>query len=304
MTLQEISSWLNQSLRFKLNEAQITIILNETHKLACDQNVLAFQYWDNFLTTYQEILFDSVGYTPADPTDIGKTAVGGSSGSTGIIISFDNATFTWVIDTNSPFLEGEPITVTTGIGAGNLVSGDIYQQGYLGPYAFPASPPVRKMTGVSNVSDGQIFGEPFNFVLPYGTEQQNNNLSLRTRDDYGLIFSQYNQRNFYIPARIDNFAKTLTLINRPALKITPRWVYFRAPEKITDILNDDDKVLIPETYHMNWVQCLIECAQVTTKNQMFTREHVEGHFAEWWETLKQDWTPNGKDSNQVNEGTI
>lgn len=303
MTLQEISSWLNQALRFKLNEAQITLLLNETHKLACDQNVLTFKYWDNYLTTYQELILVSAGYTSVIASDIGKTVVGGSSGSTGTLISYDNSTYTWVIDTTEAFEEGEAVTITAGVGAGDLVTGDIYQQGHLGPYDWPTSPPVRKMNGVSNVSDGQIFGRTVDYILPDGSVNIDNQ-SLRTIDDYGLIFNQYNDRYFYLPARIDVFARTLTLINRPGLEESPRWVYFRQPETITDISADDNKVLIPETFHTNWVQCLIEAAQVTTKNQIFTREHVEGHFAEWWETMKQAFTPNGKDSNQINEGQI
>ncbi len=303
MTLQEISSWLNQALRFKLNESQITLLLNETHKLACDQNVLAFTYWDNYLTAYQEIHFATAGYTPAITTDVGKAVVGAISGSTGTLISYNNTTLIWVLETEDEFIEGEGITITAGTGAGDLTSGSIYQQGYLGPYDWPTSPPVRKMNGVSNVTDGQIFGRNVDYVLPDGSVNQDN-LSLRTIDDYGLIFNQYNERYFYLPARVDVFARTLTLINRPGLGVTPRWVYYRQPEPITDIMADDDKVLIPETYHTNWVQCLIEAAQVTTKNQLFTREHVEGHFAEWWEVMKEDWLPNGKNANQINEGQI
>lgn len=303
MTLQEISSWLNQALRFKLNEAQITLLLNETHKLACDQNVLTFTYWDNYLTTYQELILDSSGYTNAVPGDVGLPVVGGASSSTGTLISYDNSTYTWVISTEDSFQEGEAVAITGGTGAGNLTSGSTFQQGHLGPYAWPTSPPVRKMNGVSSVSDGQIFGKEADIIYPDGTYNPDH-ISLRTTDDYGLIFNQFNERYFYLPARIDVFARTLTLINRPSLGVTPRWVYYRQPETITDITADDDKVLIPETYHTNWVQCLIEAAQVTTKNQIFTREHVEGHFAEWWEAMKEAWIPNGKNANQVNEGQI
>ncbi len=303
MTLQEISSFLNQSLRFKLNEAQIILLLNQTHKLACDQDILTFRFWDNFLTTHQEILFDSVGYVNAIAGDIGLAVVGTNSGSTGTLISFDNTERIWVIETTEVFEGGEPITITTGTGAGSLITDSTFQQGHLGPYDWPISPPVRSMNGVSNVTDQQIFGQRKDFILPDEGLNISNN-SFRLRDDYGIIFDEFNERNFYLPARIDQFARTLTLINRPGLDETPRWIYFRQPETITDILTDDSNVLIPETYHMNWVQCLIEAAQVTTKNQVFTREHVEGHFAEWWETMKEGYTPNGKNSNQTNEGQV
>lgn len=303
MTLQEISSWLNQALRFKLSEAQIILLLNETHKLACDQNILTFQYWDNKLTTYQELLFDSAGYVSAIASDVGLGVTGGTSGSTGTLISFDNTERIWVIETSNSFQAGETITVDAGTGTGALLTDDIFQQGHLGPYDWPTSPPVRKMNGLSNVTDGQIFGRRVDTVLPDGSVNVDNQ-SFRTIDDYGLIFNQFNERNFYIPARVDQFARTITLISRPGIGETPRWIYYRQPETITDILADDSKVLIPETYHTNWVQALIESAQVTTKNQVFTREHIEGHFAEWWETMKASYHPDGKNGNQINEGTI
>jgi len=255
MTLQEISSFLNQSLRFKLNEAQIILLINETHKLACDQDILTFKFWDNFLTTHQELLFKDTGYTDAVLADIG-TEVSSSSGQTGTLISFDNTTRIWVVETIEVFVAGD--TVTAGVtGTGDLLTGETFQQGHLGPYAWPTTPPVRSMNGVSNVTDQQIFGQRKDFILPDEGLNISNN-SFRLRDDYGIIFDEFNPRNFYLPARNDEFAGTLTLINRPGLGETPRWVYFRQPEVITDIIADDSKVLIPETYHMNWVQCLIE----------------------------------------------
>lgn len=300
MTLQEISSWLNQSLRFKLSEAQIILLLNETHKLACDQNILRFMYWDNFLTTFQELTFIEAGYVSSGAGGIGLPLVGLTSGAQGVAVSFDNDLRVWTVETSDQFEAGETIDLI-GSGAGGVLETDgVFQQGSLGPYDWPTSPPVRHMNGLSNVTDGQIFGQSTDFILPEGS----GNSSPLTRDDYGLIFSQTSGRNFYLPSRVDEFARTITLINRPGPGVNPRWVYFRSPEVITDLILDNPKVLIPDTYHMNWIQCLIEAAQVTTKNQIFTREHVEGHFAEWWETMKENYNPNGKNSNQTNEGTI
>ena len=86
-------------------------------------------------THEERIVLNASGYVNCVAGDIGKTVEGGPSGATGILRAYDNATYTWDIsDRNDiPFDTGTPdaITITTGTGAGNLVSTSIVNSGWV-----------------------------------------------------------------------------------------------------------------------------------------------------------------------------
>ena len=285
MTLQQIMSFINQNVRFKLRTEQIIVIIDSVQKLAFDNDMVPFKYWDATQQIYLQIEFASAGYTNAVAGDIGLAVVGGTSGTSGTLISYDNTTRVWVVDAgdDDDYTAGEAITITAGTGAGDLLAAD-HQSQYRGPYAFPTDVPVRKMIGMTTYTDPQRFGtEPF-------------------INDYGFGKYRYNERQFYQPATIDIFGKTLTLVNEPGRVDTYRWVYFRNSETITDITADDDLLLIPDAFHPNFLQACIKQANISTEDGEFTRADIIKYFGDWWEQVRRAYTPMGITTNQTNDG--
>lgn len=283
MTLAEISSWINRRLRFKVHQDQYPLLIDAVQKLAFSEDLACFKVFAS-LTTYQTLTFDSSGYTSAVAGDVGKTVVGGSSGATGTLISYDNDAYEWVISTSDTFTDAEAITITTGTGAGNLTSPSA-QAGYTGPYSYPTTIPVRKMIGVTSITDGMIYGTETNPDL----------------NDYASVISldDYDPRKFYQPGRVDEIAKTFTFSSGPSVDTTMRWVYFRNPETIDSISEDDAKMLIPSEHHFSVVQAACDIAEAMFSGKPFDRANVLQHFKPWWDALLRVYTPMGKGSNRT-----
>lgn len=291
MTLKQIASWITRKLRYKLATEELTLIIDMANKLSVDQDMDAFKYWDNTLTIYSEVTFASAGYTNCISTDVGKAVVGDESGTTGLLVSYDNDEKTWVINTTDDFTAGEGLTITTGTGAGDLASED-HQEGYKGPYTFPTSPVCRKMIGITTITDSRIFGTEAVYTSDL--------------DDYGIPLGEYDERRFYVNARIDRFANTLTFISAPSLSdsTTYRWVYFRGVSDITDLDSHDSYLLIDPMFHIDFVLACSKIASSVAEDGEFDRNDVESAFFSWWDRLRKNYTPMGKASNQTNEGNL
>jgi hypothetical protein len=282
MTLAQISSFVSAAIRNKLATAQIVLIMDAVQKLAFDENMKAFQVWDEALTTYDTLTFGAT-YTNAVVGDIGKTVVGTTSGATGVLISYDNTAKEWVISTTEDFADGEAVTITTGTGAGTT-DADTPQTGYIGPYTFPTSPAVRKFLGVTSLTEGQIFGtEPI-----YTTDL----------DDYGIHLNDYMSSRVYVGGRPNEIDGAFTFAAAPEHATEYRWVYWREAPSIAGIASGDDaNLLIPARYHFNFVQACIKCARMTISGESFGREDIEKDLGPWWNTLRKTYTPNGKARN-------
>jgi hypothetical protein len=280
MTLTQIASFINQAIRNKLTPDQLVLILDAVQKLGFDENMQAFQVWTETLTTYDTLSFAASGYTNAVVGDIGKIVVVATSGATGTLIAYDNTAKTWRIQTADDFYAGEAVSITTGTGAGTTAATD-WQLGYIGPYSFPTDPPVRKMWGVTGVTDRAIFG-----VDP---------VYIADADDYGAILDTYMDSRLLKPGRVDDIGETFTFANGPSHSSEFRWVYWRGAPDITGIATEDDAdLLIPSRYHFNYVQACIKCARMTINGESFSREDVEADLGPWWESLRKPYTPNGK----------
>lgn len=69
------------------------------------------------------LVFDAGGYVNAVADDIGKPVLGGTSGDSGFLSSYDNGTRTWHVvpdDAGDTFDSGETVTITGGTGTGVL----------------------------------------------------------------------------------------------------------------------------------------------------------------------------------------
>ena len=294
MNLQQIFSLVNQNKRFKLHPDQLPILVDQAQKLAFDQDMTSFLKTDQILTILFEITFLSAGYTSAVVGDIGKTVVGGTSGS-GTLVSYDNTLRVWVVSITadaSKFIASETITITAGTGAGTLTATEFLET-HKGPYAYPTATPVRKMVGVTIATDAQIFGTAATYISD--------------RDDYGIPLNKFDRRRTYLPATLDRFDRTFTFVNLPTDTLTQpntiyRWWYYRRPPTISTV-SDDANLILPEEYHQHLVQMAIRLANISTEDGKVTEDDKEELFGEFWQSGWKNYTPQGANSTHFNRGS-
>jgi len=293
MTLQEMASLINKALRYKAHQDEIILALDAVQKLTFSENMRAFKEYTTNMTIYQEIEFLAAGYTNAVAGDVGKAVVGGTSSTSGTLISYDNTTRKWVVNlaATDDYTVSEAITITSGTGAGTLVAAD-HQVGYKGPYSYPTSPAVRKMHGVTIWTDAHIFGTE----ITYSNEL----------NDYGLPISKIHRRRFFQPGRHDDVNETFTFSSKPNRTDTYRWFYWYKPDTITTInagAGGDDEVLIPSRHHAAYVQACVAWIRAYIKGEPFTKKHAIAFFEDWMDDLLAEYTPMGKQSNRTSKGS-
>jgi hypothetical protein len=277
MTLQEIASFIQNTIRYKLSPEQVVLIIDATQKLAFDNDSKMFLVWSTF-TPHFEITFESTGYTSAIAGDIGKTVVGTDSEAEGVLVSYNNTTRVWkVTNTNqTEFTDGEAVTITTGTGAGTVSD----FEGYKGPYDAPTSPPTRKIWGITRETDNRIFGND-------------------ETNDYDFASNNFDPSTFFEQAREDNLNRTITLIQNPTVNAEYRWVYYRDSETITDILTaSDSKLLVPSRYHMQFINACKKMADIAIFGEDLDPKDVKALLGGWWESSESPYTPMGKVTNR------
>lgn len=280
MTLQEIASFIQNSVRYKLSPDQVILLIDAVQKIAFDEDQNIFKVWSTF-TPYFTLTFATAGYTSAVSGDVGKTVTGGTSGATGVIISYDNTAKTWLISSSNSteFEENEAVTISGGTGAGTLASSDAFV-GYKGPYDAPTSPPCRKIWGVTRETDVRIYGDDGSF-----------------NSDYEFRTTYFDPSKFFENAREDNLNNQITLINAPTVEGSYRWVYWRNPETITDILSaSDSKLLIPSTYHFQFINACILQANIIISGETVDPKDIREILGSWWESMTRPFTPMGKNT--------
>lgn len=284
MTLAEIIDLAvaEYGTRYQLTAQQLLQHVDRIQKIAFNRDLDAFLYWENYLTVLSELTLSASGYTPAVTADIGKTVTNGSV--SGTLRYFNNTTRKWAVETSGSFPAGAALTITGGAGAGTLSSSGVYY----GPYSWPSDPPVRKMLGLTRVTDAQLWNNP----------------SLAEAYDYGERLNDYDPRRFIIPARKYDLERTNTFVYEPATDAnTYRWVYYRRAPTISSEA-DDDKLLIPEEFHHTLIyQGVIALADNALYGDKQPQELLEPYLAPFWESMQQNYTPDGSDSaNFTSEG--
>jgi hypothetical protein len=164
--------------------------------------------------------------------------------------------------------------------------------GTKGPYAFPTVPPVRKLLGVTKVSDRQYFGDRM------GTDEAY---------DYGLLLNYFDERKEYMPGRVDIFARTFTFIEEPETAAnTYRWIYFRRAPTITgtDSTNEAN-LLIPEEFHFtSLVQGVGALSDNLTYGDKTPEEVLEPYLQPFWTSVTELSTGIGEGSLGLSEGQL
>lgn len=278
MTLQEIASFIQNSVRYKLSPAQVVLIIDATQKIAFDEDREIFKVWSDFTPQFT-LTFIASGYTSAVAGDIGKTVTDGTA--TGVLVSYDNTARTWnITSTNDTEFDVDgAVTITTGTGAGTLESEDAFV-GYTGPYDAPTSPPCRKIWGVTRETDARIFGND-------GT----------LSNDYEFSSNYFNPSKFFEQAREDNISQQITLIQSPTVDSVYRWIYWRQAPTIDGIeASDDADLLIPSTYHFQFINACLMQANIVLSGETVDPRDIRSILGQWWESLKRPYTPMGKNT--------
>lgn len=284
MLLADASAMINRAVRFKLHPANIIVLMDAAQRYAFDNDLQQFQYWGATLSPKYYIEFLSTGYTSAIAGDVGKTVVGTTSGSEGVLVSYDNTTRKWLLTTSEDFTDGEAITITTGTGAGTLIASGA-QTGYVGPYTYPTAVPVRKLWGVTAETDLRIYGADT-------TEQYPMN-------DFDFIPAKFDPKKLFQPGRKNDIDATFTFISEPALpasEVVYRWVYWRNPPTISDT-STASTFVIPAAYHMNFVNAAIKLAQLSINGEDVDPQVIRAIYKPWWDTLTNQYTAMGNKTN-------
>lgn len=111
-----------------------------------------------YAKTTAAITCKAAGYTPAVALDIGKVVLGGTSGHTAHLVSYDNGTRIWVVDPVVPaetFHTNETLTIVTGTGIGDVESQ------VAGGGAWAATVPISgnriKINGTDSIYEGKYY---------------------------------------------------------------------------------------------------------------------------------------------------
>ncbi|MDQ2999883.1 MAG: hypothetical protein M3Y08_01280 [Fibrobacterota bacterium] len=282
MLLADMSAMVNRALRFKLHPANIIVLLDAAQRYAFDYDAQQFLYWSATLTPRYNLTFQSTGYTSAIVGDIGKTVVSGAK--TGTLVSYDNTTRIWVISTTDTWTDGAAVTITTGTGAGTLIA-SASQTGYLGPYTYPTTIPVRKLWGVTAETDVRIFGSDTTTQFPM--------------NDFDFAPRTFDPKQLLKPGRKTDVDATFTFIDSPALPSAGavyRWVYWRNPPTIADTTTAATLIL-PAAYHLNMVNVTIKLAQLSLNGEDVDPQVIRALYKPWWDTLANQYTPMGNKRN-------
>lgn len=298
MTLAEIvlDCQAAYGARYQCSTAKILQFINTIQQVAYSRDLLAFLWWEDFLTVYQDVVLDSAGFTPWVAADVGKTLISGTA--TGTIKSFNNAKYTAQVDSTGTF-SGAITTGGAGIGAGTFASQDVSK----GPYSWAALAPamgsltayttsagVRRMIGVTRLTDTELFGTS----LP------------RALTDYGFTPS-LNDKYFLENVRKYDVQQALKFIDAPsAVASTYRWLYFMRPPTISgQLAADNANLLIPAEYHETVIKAGVGVlADRTTYGGQAAEDALEAILTPFWNAMQQPFQAMGDNANMTSEGTL
>jgi len=150
--------------------------------------------------------------------------------------------------------------------------------------------PVRKLIGVTNRTDAQLFGTDESAVTP--------------DYDYGLGRDFSDPRTENMPGIIDPFGQTWTFIEDPGTTTTTyRWIYYRNPIDLTGE-TDNTNLIIPEQYHLDLVQATSKICDFFSYQESFTNKDIEPYFKRFWEDMQEHYSPIGKGGIGFNESNL
>jgi hypothetical protein len=311
MTVSEIVSLIKGEYgnRFQLKEAQIVRYLDTLQKIAFTRDLNAFLVWDQYQPIWKQFEFQAAGYVPAIPSDIGKVVFQSAPPATGILRSYNNATRKWVVEvTLAEFFDGLAVAITSGTGTGTLIlSGAVTTA--LGLYPYPNDPLCRKLKGITQATDPQLFtfgyglgaGDPFGYGSTSFYTNNYDNL------DYGLaINGSANPRTMWEAIRDDVVRRGFHFVNTPieGNNSLYRVVYWRRPPTISGIdAPQDANLIIPEEFHWSLAyQGTIALCDNATYGDKIPDEVLRPYMEPFWDAMEQLYSGRGSGYTQTSEG--
>lgn len=292
MTLTEIASLVNLGTNNQMSLDTVTLFMDSIQKNVFQKNQQAFLVYDQQLTILTELEFSVINDVPVE-SDIGKTVVAATSGTTGILVSYSG--LRWQLSgVNGDFTEGESISITAGTGAG-ILDTENFQHGWRGPYDAPTSPPCRKIWGVTK-RPPHLFWVQYLAACGYwysinGVWQTEDYRSFWGDRLYpfmtGNTFDLSNQFLFSFDPVVDNE-------DAPYY-----WVYWKNSPSITD-LSEDGVLLIPEAYHINYANAVQQaCSAFLEKQPVSIDDIVKANLGGWISTLLAPFRSQWRGSNMT-----
>lgn len=313
---------LNQyGIRFQVSQQQLVDFANTIQYIAYNQDLGYFEQWDQIFLFGQEVFLETdVTYTEPIDSDIGNDVSGSISGVIGKLMNFNtkNRLNKWIIEPpdggpNFTLADSEILTIVGGSSATGVVCPGQSLEVSTGPYRMPSvafgNPPFRKLIGVTNTNDKQIFHVPANNTFD-------------GFDDYGYNLNTVPGRAQNVPFRLNNVREHLemTLVTSTAPEITQtkeacgpggttlntsnwRWIYFKNPPSITDI-SDETKLVIPEEYRYEILfKGITRLADTSTYGDMGSvREMIAPLCERFWEDMRTQYQQFGRGSDWVSHG--
>jgi hypothetical protein len=296
MTLTEIVSDCARAYgaRFQLSEAKILQFINTIQQVAFNRDLLAFLWFGDYLTVYQELAFDTAPLFVAG--DVGKVMT--ATGGTGTLISYNTATKTAVVNTSDTLSGAFTLSgsATVGAIASQATAKGPYSwaglapsMGSLTPFTQPAG--VRRMLGVTRVTDAELFGtQP-----PSGLT------------DYGFSPPRVGDRFLLENVRKYDMQRALTFIDTPDTTANAyRWVYYIRPPLINaKTAADDANLLIPPEFHETVVkEGVALLADRSVYGERTPEQVLEQVLTPFWNAMQQPYTAMGENDNMRSEGSL
>jgi hypothetical protein len=299
MTLAEIvlDCQAAYGARYQCSTAKILQFINTIQQVAYSRDLLAFMWWEDFLTVYQDVVLSATGYTPFVAADVGKALT--CADATGTIKSFNNAKYTVQVETTGTF-SGAITTATAGVGAGTFdsqaVSKGPYSWASLAPSlgsltAYTTSGGVRRMLGLTRLTDAELFGTS----------------PPRALTDYGFSPGGLADKYFLENVRKYDVQQALKFIDTPdATAEAYRWLYFIRPPTINgQTVADNANLLIPPEYHETVVKAGVGVlADRSTYGGQSPEEILEPIMTPFWNAMQQPYQAMGDNANMTSEGTL
>lgn len=276
MLLSEIASFVNLGVSSQLSLEQVYIVMDAVQKNAFQHNQQAFLVYDQKLTILTELEFVSSGYTNAVDADVSKTVVGGTSGTTGVLVSYDNTERKWQLSgVDGDFTAGEPITITTGTGGGDLETED-FQHGWRGPYTAPTDPQCRKIWGVTKRPPHLFWVQFMSRWYWYSIN------GVWQTEDYRAFWGD--RLYPFVTGNTYDLSNEFLFSFDPVVDDDPEapyyWVYWKNPPSLTQA-SDSTDLLIPEAYHLHFANAC----------QQFGKAFLEGNVASLDSIIKSNLNP-------------
>lgn len=310
-------------IRFQLTQQQLVDFVNMIQFIAYNQDFGAFENWDQTLLLGQDAFLetDSGSYTAPISTDIGNNVTGTTSGVVGKLINFitENRVNKWIVEPpdggpNFTLTAGETLTIVAGSAATGVVAqGQSYLVSF-GPYpilkAADGYPPFRKLRGITQLTDEQLFNLP-------------PNTSFNGFDDYGILLNGLpDSRHRFYTIRYDILRKQVTLKSSTSLTIDQttetfgpagatintsklRWVYYINPPTVTDI-SEEANIILPEEYRYEILyKGISRLADTATYGDTGSVRDIINPLCErFWEDMRTQYQSYGDASDWISQGNL